>query len=133
MPRVASQLNSLNEQITTGRENIRELVEQAAAYSATADDDLMSRRLAEQETRLEFLIKRNELSRQASLRRAERAKGAGRSVEDTKVIGANAVALGETTPLSLQRRITIDVDPISFPRRHVTGFAVQSVVGRCRL
>ena len=40
------------------RENLRDLVEQAAAYSGASDDELMSRHIAEQEAILERLKKR---------------------------------------------------------------------------
>ncbi len=49
------------------RENIRELIEQAAAYSGAADDDLASQRIAEQEAQLEILTRqRDELQRKKS-------------------------------------------------------------------
>ena len=49
------------------RENIRELIEQAAAYSGAADDDLASQRIAEQEAQLEILSRqRDELQRKKS-------------------------------------------------------------------
>jgi hypothetical protein len=49
------------------RENLRELVEQATAYSGATDEELTSLRIAEQEARLEILTKqRDQLSRQES-------------------------------------------------------------------
>jgi hypothetical protein len=46
------------------RENLRVLVEQAAAYSGAGDEDLMSDRIAEQEEELDRLTKeRDELAR----------------------------------------------------------------------
>lgn len=42
----------LERRIAAVRDNIIELTEQAAAYSGAADDELASRRLAEQETEL---------------------------------------------------------------------------------
>jgi hypothetical protein len=46
------------------RENLRVLVEQAAAYSGAADEELMSDRIAEQEEELDRLAReRDELSR----------------------------------------------------------------------
>ena len=49
------------------RENIRELIEQAAAYSGAADDELASQRIAEQEAQLEILTRqRDELQRKKS-------------------------------------------------------------------
>jgi len=42
------------------RENIRELIEQAAAYSGAADDELASQRIAEQEAQLEILARQRD-------------------------------------------------------------------------
>ena len=57
----------IDERIAVARENLRELVEQAAAYSGAADEELMSQRITEQEERLELLTKqRDELLRQKS-------------------------------------------------------------------
>jgi hypothetical protein len=57
----------IDERIAAARENLRELVEQAAAYSGAADEELMSQRITEQEARLELLTKqRDELLRQKS-------------------------------------------------------------------
>ena len=57
-------LAEIDSRIAAVQENIRELVEQAAAYSGAADEDLMSRRLAEQEAELERLtMRRDELLR----------------------------------------------------------------------
>jgi hypothetical protein len=64
MPDFAPQPISLDEEIATGREDIRERIEQAAVYSGAADDDLVTRRIADQEAKLELLTKRrDELSR----------------------------------------------------------------------
>jgi hypothetical protein len=57
-------LAEIDSRIAAVQENIRELVEQAAAYSGAADEDLTSRRLAEQEAELERLtMRRDELLR----------------------------------------------------------------------
>ena len=57
----------IDERIAVARENLRELVEQAAAYSGAADEELMSQRITEQEAQLELLTKqRDELLRQKS-------------------------------------------------------------------
>jgi hypothetical protein len=53
-------LAEIDSRIAAVRENIRELVEQAAAYSGAADEDLTSRRLAEQEAELERLTRRRD-------------------------------------------------------------------------
>ena len=42
----------IDERIAAARENLRELVEQAAAYSGAADEELMSQRITEQEARI---------------------------------------------------------------------------------
>jgi len=57
----------IDERIAIVKENLRELVEQSASYSGAADEELMSRRIAEQEAELELLVKRrDELSRTRS-------------------------------------------------------------------
>jgi hypothetical protein len=57
----------IDDRIAALRENLRELVEQAAAYSGAADEDLISRRIADQEAELELLMKqRDALSRSKS-------------------------------------------------------------------
>jgi hypothetical protein len=53
-------LAELDERIAAVRENIRDLIEQAAAYSGAADEELTSRRIAEQEAELELLTKRRD-------------------------------------------------------------------------
>ncbi|AVA22339.1 hypothetical protein ACXHXG_09575 [Rhizobium sp. LEGMi198b] len=50
----------IDERIAAIRENLRELIEQAAAYSGAADEELASERIAEQEEELERLLKRRE-------------------------------------------------------------------------
>jgi len=42
------------------RENLRELVEQATAYSGAADDDLVAQRIADQEALLARLIEQRD-------------------------------------------------------------------------
>jgi predicted nucleic acid-binding Zn-ribbon protein len=57
----------IDERIAAIRENLRELIEQATAYSGAADEELASERIAEQEEELERLMKRrDELSKQKS-------------------------------------------------------------------
>jgi hypothetical protein len=64
MPEIPPNIAEIDDRIAALRENLRELVEQAAAYSGAADEDLMSRRIADQEAELELLTKqRDELSR----------------------------------------------------------------------
>jgi hypothetical protein len=53
-------LSELNTRIAAIRENIRELIEQAAAYSGAADEDRTVDRIAEQEAKLEALVKQRD-------------------------------------------------------------------------
>ncbi|PZM08796.1 hypothetical protein [Rhizobium tubonense] len=48
-------IEDINERIATVRENLRQLVEQAAAYSGAADEELASQRISDQEAELERL------------------------------------------------------------------------------
>ena len=67
MPAVQLNIAEIDERIAAVRENLRELVEQAAAYSGAADEELISRRIAEQEAELELLTKqRDKLSQSMS-------------------------------------------------------------------
>ena len=53
----------LDDRIAIVRNNLRELVEQAASYSGASNEELASQRIAEQEAKLALLIKqRDELS-----------------------------------------------------------------------
>jgi uncharacterized small protein (DUF1192 family) len=60
MPESPLSLAEIDERIAAIRENLRELVEQAAAYSGAADDDLSADRIAAQEAELERLKKQRE-------------------------------------------------------------------------
>jgi hypothetical protein len=63
MPDYPTSIEEIDERIAAARENLRELVEQAAAYSGAADEDLMSQRIADQQAQLDRLLKwRDELS-----------------------------------------------------------------------
>jgi len=53
-PRTA---RSYDEEIAIIRENIRQLMEQAAASSGAANEDLIADRIADQEARLAVLLK----------------------------------------------------------------------------
>ena len=55
MPESPLSLAEIEDRIAIVRENLRELVEQAAAYSGAADEDLTSRRIAKEEAELERL------------------------------------------------------------------------------
>ena len=58
MPDYPTNIVEIDDRINAARENLRELIEQAAAYSGAADEDLMSQRIAEQEALLDRLMKR---------------------------------------------------------------------------
>jgi hypothetical protein len=60
MPDILTNLTGIDERIAILRENLRELVEQAAPYSGAADEELTSRRIAEQEAQLELLTKQRD-------------------------------------------------------------------------
>jgi hypothetical protein len=67
MPEMSPSLTEIEGRIEVLRENIRELVEQAAAFSGAADEELVSQRIAEQEAQLELLTRqRDELVQQKS-------------------------------------------------------------------
>ena len=67
MPDPLLNIVEIDARIAIVKDNLRELVEQSASYSGAADDDLMSRRIAEQEAELELLTKRrDELSQTRS-------------------------------------------------------------------
>lgn len=53
-------IEEIEDRLAVVRENLRELVEQAAAYSGAADEDLTSRRIDEYEAELEQLTKQRE-------------------------------------------------------------------------
>ena len=50
-------LSELETRIAAIRENIRELIEQASALSGAADEDRIANRIADQEAKLEALIR----------------------------------------------------------------------------
>ena len=67
MAEIPQTLAEIEGRMAAIRGNIRELIEQAAAYSGAADDDLASQRIAEQEAQLEILTRqRDELQRKKS-------------------------------------------------------------------
>ena len=53
-------LAEIDQRIAVLRDNIRELIEQAAAYSGAADETRTADRIADQEARLAALIKERE-------------------------------------------------------------------------
>jgi hypothetical protein len=60
MPDIPLNTAELDERIAAVRENLRDLVEQAAAFSGASDEDLASRRIAEQEAELELLTRQRD-------------------------------------------------------------------------
>ena len=57
MPDIIADTADIGDQIVVARENLRELIEQAAAYSGAANDDLVAQRVADQEARIELMTK----------------------------------------------------------------------------
>jgi predicted RNA-binding protein len=53
-------LADLDQRIAILRDNLRELVEQAAAYSGAADESRVADRIANQQARLDALLKERE-------------------------------------------------------------------------
>ena len=67
MSEILRSIAEIDDRIAIVRDNLRALVEQAAAYSGAADEELMSQRIGEQEARLKLLTKqRDELFQQKS-------------------------------------------------------------------
>jgi hypothetical protein len=63
MPDIPLSIAEIDDRIAIVRENLRELIEQAAGYSGAADEEMNSRRIAEQQAQLELLTKqRDEIS-----------------------------------------------------------------------
>jgi hypothetical protein len=60
MPTEILSLAELDDRLAVVRDNLRELVEQAAAYSGAADEERMSSRIADQEDELAQLTKQRE-------------------------------------------------------------------------
>jgi hypothetical protein len=56
----ANTTTELDNRIAIVRTNLRELVEQATSYSGASDEERMSQRIAEQEAKLELLMKQRE-------------------------------------------------------------------------
>ena len=60
VPESLLNIAEIDDRIAAVRENLRGLVEQAAAYSGAADEELVSRRIADQEAQLELLTKQRD-------------------------------------------------------------------------
>ena len=61
MADIPESIAELDARISALRENLRDLLEQAAAYSGAADEELVSQRIAEQEAQLDSLTNRRSL------------------------------------------------------------------------
>jgi len=59
-PETLRSIAEIDDRIAAVRENLRALVEQAAAYSGAADEELFSQRIADQEAQLERLTKQRD-------------------------------------------------------------------------
>ena len=59
-PAQAEEIAELDQRIAVVRENLRGLVEQAAAYSGAADESRNADRIADQEAKLAALLKQRE-------------------------------------------------------------------------
>jgi hypothetical protein len=80
------------------------LIEQAAAYSGAADDDLVAQRIADQEARLERLTKRrDELSKKAKPHARRRDMKNSRVKKNMEVIGADGVHIGTVDRITAGR------------------------------
>jgi hypothetical protein len=53
-------LVEIDERLAVVRDNLRDLVEQAAAYSGAGDDERMSERIAEQQEKLDELTRKRD-------------------------------------------------------------------------
>jgi hypothetical protein len=60
MPTETLSLAELDERLSVVNDNLRDLVEQAAAYSGAGDEERMNARIADQEAKLEQLTKQRE-------------------------------------------------------------------------
>ena len=58
MPDISESIEELDASISAIRENLRDLVAQATAYSGAADEELVSKRIAEQEAQLDSLTRK---------------------------------------------------------------------------
>jgi hypothetical protein len=60
MPAEPLDLAEIDERLSVVRDNLRELVEQAAAFSGAADEDRMAERIADQQAELDELTKQRD-------------------------------------------------------------------------
>jgi hypothetical protein len=94
MPDIRINIADIDDQMAVARETLRELIEQAAAYSGAADDDLVAERIAGQEAPLELLTKRREEVLQSPKSGARRRDMAKNRIKNMEVIGADGVHIG---------------------------------------
>ena len=95
MPDIIAHTADIDDQIAVARENLRELIEQAAAYSGAADDDLVAQRIADQEARIELMTKRREEVLQSTNSEARRRDMTKSWIKkNMEVIGADGVHIG---------------------------------------
>jgi hypothetical protein len=91
MPDIPLSIAEIDQRIAAIRENLIELIEQAAAYSGGAVEELTAQRIADQEAQLDLLTKqRDELTPPRS--RARRIELSVR--QHMEVIGADGVHIG---------------------------------------
>jgi hypothetical protein len=91
MPDVPLTLAEIEQRIAAVRENLTELIEQAAAYSGGAVEELTAQRIADQEAQLDLLTKqRDELTRS----RPRVGKPEISVKQHMEVIGADGVHIG---------------------------------------
>jgi uncharacterized coiled-coil protein SlyX len=60
MPTESLSLAELDERLSVVRDNLRDLVEQAAAYSGAGDEERMNDRIAEQQSELDELTRQRD-------------------------------------------------------------------------
>lgn len=57
---IEAALEDIDRRIRIVQDNLRELIEQAAAYSGAADEERASQRIADQQAKLDALLKERE-------------------------------------------------------------------------
>jgi hypothetical protein len=60
MPAAPMNLAEIDERLSVVRDNLRDLVEQAAAYSGAGDEERMNDRIAEQQSELDELTRQRD-------------------------------------------------------------------------
>jgi hypothetical protein len=108
--RGAPDIADIDDQIAIVRENLRELIEQAAAYSGAADDELVAQRIADQEARLELLTRRGTSDQKEHARSKEKDMKKSRIKKNMEVIGADGVHVGTVDRVTGDRIRLIKAD-----------------------